>query len=146
MPRAIDHVVHASRDLAAQAEFYRRLGFTLGARNHHPWGTENHIIQFADHFIELISRGPGFRAPVDLDPHTFSFAGFVSQQLEKSEGVSMLAFAIGLNLATVVTQRGNNNIFTPTIKSVEHIRPALNTVLLAKLLKCHSHIIFSFWG
>jgi hypothetical protein len=93
MPRAIDHVVHASRDLAAQAEFYRKLGFALGARNHHPWGTENHIIQFADHFIELISRGPGFRAPVDLDPHTFSFAGFVSQQLEKSEGVSMLALA-----------------------------------------------------
>lgn len=91
MPRAIDHVVHASRDLAAQAEFYRKLGFTLGARNHHPWGTENHIIQFADHFIELISRGPGFRAPVDLDPHTFSFAGFVSQQLEKCESVSMLA-------------------------------------------------------
>ncbi len=93
MPRAIDHVVHASRDLAAQADFYRKLGFTLGARNHHPWGTENHIIQFADHFIELISRGLSFRAPVDLDPHTFSFAGFVSQQLEKSEGVSMLALA-----------------------------------------------------
>lgn len=93
MPRAIDHVVHASRELAAQAEFYRKLGFTLGARNHHPWGTENHIIQFPNHFLELISRGPGFRAPVDLDPHTFSFAGFVSQQLEKSEGVSMLALA-----------------------------------------------------
>jgi catechol 2,3-dioxygenase-like lactoylglutathione lyase family enzyme len=91
MMRAIDHVVHASRDLAAQAAFYRKLGFTLGARNHHPWGTENHIIQFADHFIELISRGAGFRAPVDMDPHTFSFAGFVSQQLEKCEGVSMLA-------------------------------------------------------
>jgi len=93
MPRAIDHVVHASRDLAEQAEFYRKLGFTLGARNHHPWGTENHIIQFADHFVELISRGPGFRAPVDLDPHTFSFAGFISQQLDKCEGVSMLALA-----------------------------------------------------
>jgi hypothetical protein len=26
-----------------------------------------------------------------MDPHTFSFAGFVSQQLEKNEGVSMLA-------------------------------------------------------
>jgi hypothetical protein len=93
MPRAIDHIVHASRDLVAQADFYRKLGFTLGARNHHPWGTENHIIQFPNHFIELISRGPGFRAPVDLDPHIFSFAGFVSQQLEKTEGVSMLAFA-----------------------------------------------------
>ncbi len=93
MPRAIDHIVHASRDLAAHAAFYRKLGFTLGARNHHPWGTENHIIQFGDHFIELISRGPGFRAAIDLDPHVFSFAGFISEQLEKREGVSMLAFA-----------------------------------------------------
>jgi hypothetical protein len=91
MPRAIDHVVHASRDLAAQANFYRRLGFNLGARNHHPWGTENHIIQFSDHFLELIGRGPGFKAPVDLDPHVFSFAGFVTEELARHEGVSMLA-------------------------------------------------------
>lgn len=92
MPRAIDHVVHASRDLGRQAEFYKRLGFTVGARNHHPWGTENHIVQFADHFLELIGQGPGFRAPVDLDPHVFSFAGFVAQELARGEGVSMLAF------------------------------------------------------
>lgn len=91
MPRAIDHVVHAARDLAAQAEFYRRLGFTVGARNHHPWGTENHIVQFPGHFIELIGRGPGFRDPVDLDPHVFSFAGFVSDELKRAEGVSMVA-------------------------------------------------------
>ncbi len=91
MPHAIDHIVHASRDLAAQAEFYRRLGFHVGARNHHPWGTENHIVQFPDHFLELIGRGPGFRAPVDLDPHVFSFAGFVSDELTRAEGVSMLA-------------------------------------------------------
>jgi hypothetical protein len=91
MPRAIDHVVHASRDLGSQAAFYQRLGFNVGARNHHPWGTENHIVQFPDHFLELIGRGPGFKAPVDLDPHVFSFAGFVTQELERHEGVSMLA-------------------------------------------------------
>jgi hypothetical protein len=91
MPRAIDHVVHASRDLAAQATLYQRLGFNVGARNHHPWGTENHIVQFPDHFLELIGRGAGFKAPVDLDPHVFSFAGFVTQELERHEGVSMLA-------------------------------------------------------
>jgi hypothetical protein len=91
MPRAIDHVVHASRDLGQQAEFYKRLGFNVGARNHHPWGTENHIVQFPDHFLELIARGPGFKAPVDLDPHVFSFAGFVTEELAHREGVSMLA-------------------------------------------------------
>ena len=91
MPRAIDHVVHASRDLSQQAALYQRLGFKLGARNHHPWGTENHIIQFPDHFLELIGQGPGFRPPVDLDPHVFSFAGFVAQELARQEGASMLA-------------------------------------------------------
>ncbi|MDB5650407.1 MAG: glyoxalase [Hyphomicrobiales bacterium] len=91
MPRAIDHVVHASRDLAAQADFYTRLGFTLGTRNQHPWGTENHIVQFPGHFIELISKGPGFKTPADLDPHTFSFAGFISSELEHGEGLSLLA-------------------------------------------------------
>ncbi len=91
MPRAIDHVVHASRDLAAQAAFYERLGFNVGARNHHPWGTENHIIQFPGHFLELIGQGAGFKAPVDLDPHVFSFAGFVTQELARHEGVAMLA-------------------------------------------------------
>jgi catechol 2,3-dioxygenase-like lactoylglutathione lyase family enzyme len=41
MPRAIDHLVIAARDLEAQAAFYRRLGFQVGTRNRHPWGTEN---------------------------------------------------------------------------------------------------------
>lgn len=91
MPRAIDHVVHASRDLAATAAFYTRLGFTLGARNHHPWGTENHIVQFPGHFLELIGVGAGFKPPVDLDPHTFSFAGFIAEELARGEGLSMLA-------------------------------------------------------
>ena len=91
MPRAIDHVVHASRDLSQQAEFYKRLGFAVGPRNHHPWGTENHIVQFPDHFVELIGQGPGFKAPVDLDPHVFSFAGFVAEELARGEGISMLA-------------------------------------------------------
>lgn len=100
MPRAIDHVVHASRDLAAQALFYQRLGFTVGARNHHPWGTENHIVQFPDHFLELIGQGPGFRPPVDLDPHVFSFAGFVTQELARREGLSMLALQSRDALAT----------------------------------------------
>ncbi len=91
MLRAIDHVVHASRDLTAQAEFYRRIGFLVGARNQHPWGTENHIVQFDGHFIELIGQGAGFKPPVDLDPHVFSFAGHVAEQLAMGEGVSMLA-------------------------------------------------------
>jgi catechol 2,3-dioxygenase-like lactoylglutathione lyase family enzyme len=36
MARGLDHIIHAVRDLDAAAELYRRLGFTVGARNRHP--------------------------------------------------------------------------------------------------------------
>ena len=46
MPHGLDHIVHAIRDLDAAAESYARAGFTVGARNRHPWGTHNRIVQF----------------------------------------------------------------------------------------------------
>lgn len=55
MPRGLDHIVHAVRDLDAAAEFYRRAGFKVGARNKHPWGTHNHVIQFPGFFIEVLT-------------------------------------------------------------------------------------------
>src|SRR5262249_32002455 len=55
MPRGIDHVVHAVRDLEAAAELYRRLGFTVGARNQHSWGTHNHLVQLPGFFVELLT-------------------------------------------------------------------------------------------
>jgi hypothetical protein len=55
MPRGLDHIVHAVRDLDAAAEFYRRAGFTVGARNAHPWGTHNHIVQLPGFFVEILS-------------------------------------------------------------------------------------------
>src|SRR5207249_11895434 len=55
MPGGLDHVIHAVRDLEAAAELYRRLGFTVGARNRHAWGTHNHLIQFAGFVIELLT-------------------------------------------------------------------------------------------
>ena len=89
MPRAIDHLVIPSRDLAAQAELFRGLGFQVGARNRHPWGTENHIVQFDGAFLELIGLGGGFEPPQGK-PGEFSFAGFVAQYLEAREGLAML--------------------------------------------------------
>jgi catechol 2,3-dioxygenase-like lactoylglutathione lyase family enzyme len=90
MPRAIDHLVIPARDLRAQAELYRRLGFQVGARNRHPWGTENHIVQFDGAFLELIGLGEGFAAPAS-EPGVFSFAGFVASFLARREGLAMLA-------------------------------------------------------
>ncbi|CAN5379224.1 hypothetical protein BH10PSE10_BH10PSE10_17140 [soil metagenome] len=55
MPRGLDHIVHAVSDLDAAAEFYRRAGFTVGARNRHPWGTHNHVVQFPGFFIEILT-------------------------------------------------------------------------------------------
>lgn len=91
MPRGLDHIVHAVLDLDAAAELYRGLGFTVGARNRHPpdWGTENHIIQTPDTFIELL-------AVTDRDgiaphgPRHFSFGAFNRDFLSAGEGLSML--------------------------------------------------------
>lgn len=69
MSRGLDHIVHAVRDLDAAADFYRRLGFTVGARNRHAWGTHNHLIQLPGFFIEVLAvvepeklTGEGFAA------------------------------------------------------------------------------------
>src|SRR5262249_36341220 len=55
IPRGLRHRVHAVRDLEAAAELYRRLGFTVGARNQHSWGTHNHLVQLPGFFIELLT-------------------------------------------------------------------------------------------
>src|ERR1700722_6501796 len=89
MPRAIDHVVIPTLDLAAQATLYRRLGFQVSQRNRHPWGTENHIVQFDGAFLELVGRGEGFAPPAPDDP-VFPFAGFLDQFLRSREGLAML--------------------------------------------------------
>ncbi|MBN8967125.1 MAG: VOC family protein [Rhizobiales bacterium] len=54
-PRGLDHIVHAVRDLDVAAQFYSRAGFQVGARNTHPWGTQNHVVQFDGFFIELLT-------------------------------------------------------------------------------------------
>jgi hypothetical protein len=89
MPRGLDHIVHAVRDLDAAAEFYRRAGFTVGARNRHAWGTHNYIIQFAGVFIELIAIGEPELIRIGA-PGTFSFGAFLRDFLAREEGLAML--------------------------------------------------------
>jgi len=92
LPRVLDHVVHVVRDLDAAAELYRRLGFSVGARNRHPpeWGTHNQIVQLPDVFVELL-------AVADLTgiaPHAeryFSFGAHNRDFLARGEGLSMIA-------------------------------------------------------
>jgi hypothetical protein len=89
MPRGLDHIVHAVRDLDAEADFYRRAGFTVGAQNKHPWGTHNHIVQFPGFFVELLNIGQ----PELIMPHAprlFSFGDFLRSFLARGEGLAML--------------------------------------------------------
>jgi catechol 2,3-dioxygenase-like lactoylglutathione lyase family enzyme len=96
MPRGIDHIVHAVRDLDAAAELYRGLGFTVGARNRHPpeWGTQNHIIQTPDTFIELLAVTDRDRIAPHA-PRQFSFGAFNRDFLNVREGLSMLVLKGG---------------------------------------------------
>jgi catechol 2,3-dioxygenase-like lactoylglutathione lyase family enzyme len=89
LPQGIDHIVHVVRDLDAAGDFYRRLGFTVGARNIHPWGTHNRIVQFKTSFIELLEIGE----PAKIPPHgkrAFSFGAFNRDFVAAREGLSML--------------------------------------------------------
>lgn len=88
MARGLDHIVHAVRDLDAAADLYRRLGFTVGARNRHPWGTHNHIVQMPGFFIELLS----VIEPEKLGEDTISahFGRFNQAFLDVCQGFSLL--------------------------------------------------------
>jgi Glyoxalase-like domain len=89
MPHGLDHIVHAVRDLDAAAEFYASAGFTVGARNRHPWGTHNRIVQLRNCYIEILEVAE----PEKIAPHgahSFSFGAFNRDFLASREGFSML--------------------------------------------------------
>jgi catechol 2,3-dioxygenase-like lactoylglutathione lyase family enzyme len=89
MSRGLDHLVLAVRDLDAAARFYERLGFQVGGRNRHPWGTENRIVQFSGSFLELITVADSAKIPTH-HPRRFSFGAFVQSYLTRREGFAML--------------------------------------------------------
>jgi Glyoxalase-like domain len=90
MGRGIDHLVLATRDLDAAAAHYQAMGFIVGARNRHPWGTENRIVQMHGTFLELITLGDGVEL-AEPEPGTKSFARAVAHQLDvHGDGFAML--------------------------------------------------------
>jgi catechol 2,3-dioxygenase-like lactoylglutathione lyase family enzyme len=88
MARGIDHIVHAVRDLDAAAELYRSLGFTVGARNRHPWGTHNYIVQFPGCFVELLTLAEPDR--LGGDGFSVLFGGYTGDFLTRHEGLALL--------------------------------------------------------
>ncbi|MCO4054581.1 MAG: VOC family protein [Bosea sp.] len=89
MAAGLDHFVLAVHDLEAAAAFYQRLGFTVGARNRHPWGTHNRIVQCPGTFLELITVGEPEKL-VEHAPGRFSFGACVRDFLAAGEGFAML--------------------------------------------------------
>ena len=76
------------RDLDAAAALYRSLGFTVGARNRHPWGTHNYIVQLPGFFIELLTLAE----PNKLGDDGFSrlFGAYNGDFIARHEGLSIL--------------------------------------------------------
>jgi hypothetical protein len=93
MPRGLDHIVHAVRDLDAGAELYRRLGFTVGARNRHSWGTHNQLVQLPGFYVELLTVAE----PEKLGNDGFStlFGRFNQSFLSRQQGLSILLLESG---------------------------------------------------
>lgn len=90
MPRGLDHVVHVVRDLDAAGEVYDLLGFTVGPRNRHPWGTQNRIIQTDGFFMELLEISEPDKI-TEGDSGHFSFGAFNRDFLARNgHGLSML--------------------------------------------------------
>jgi catechol 2,3-dioxygenase-like lactoylglutathione lyase family enzyme len=106
MSRGLDHIVHAVRDLDAAADLYRRLGFTVGARNRHAWGTHNHIVQLPGFFVELLTVAE----PEKLGTDEFSalFGTFNRLFLKQHEGLSLLILESRNAVADAVDFRAAN--------------------------------------
>ena len=92
MPRDIDHLVLAVRDLVAARATYVRMGFTLAPVAHHPFGTKNSVVQLHGGFLELLAvDDPALIA--EPGEGRFSFAAFNRDYLREREGLSMLVLA-----------------------------------------------------
>ena len=90
IPRPIDHVVVAVRDLEAARAVWARLGFTMTPVAHHPFGTANALIQLDGNYIELLAVADPAAIP-EPGEGVYSFAAFNRDFLTRREGASMLA-------------------------------------------------------
>jgi glyoxalase-like protein len=88
VPRGLDHIVHAVRDLDVAADFYRRAGFTVGARNRHAWGTHNHVVQLPGFFIEILTLAEPDK--LGEDGLSRQFGAFNRDAIARGDGFSML--------------------------------------------------------
>jgi catechol 2,3-dioxygenase-like lactoylglutathione lyase family enzyme len=95
MPRALDHVTHVVDDLDGAAEFYRRLGFTVGARNRHSWGTHNRIVQLDGFYLELLAVAEPELIDSDAEHAGLAryFGAFLRDALARGQGLALLVLS-----------------------------------------------------
>ena len=102
MTRGIDHVVHAVHDLDAAASLYERLGFQVGSRNRHPWGTHNRVVQLAGSYVELLTVAEPERIPPH-GPGSFSFGAFNNDFLRHQQGIAMTLATLQMGVLCLFT-------------------------------------------
>ena len=85
MPRDIDHLVLAVRDLDAARATYERLGFTLTPMARHPFGTANSLVQMHGSYLELLAVADPAAIPEPTETR-FSFAAFNRDTLKAAKG------------------------------------------------------------
>ncbi|HSV29226.1 MAG TPA: VOC family protein [Candidatus Omnitrophota bacterium] len=88
----LDHPVIAVRDLDAAAETFRRLGFALTPKGHHPeWGTANCCAMFGQDYVELLAaEGSGAEAE-RVRAFTAKGEGMIGLSLSTQDGAAAVA-------------------------------------------------------
>src|SRR5436305_15330443 len=92
MPRALDHIVHAVVDLDGAAAFYRKLGFTVGARTRHSWGTHNYLVQLDGFYVEILTVAEPELIERDAEHAGLAryFGAFHRDAIARGQGLTML--------------------------------------------------------
>jgi catechol 2,3-dioxygenase-like lactoylglutathione lyase family enzyme len=159
MTRGLDHIVHAVRDLDAAAARYRELGFTVGARNRHPWGTHNHIVQFPGFFIELLTLAE----PDKMGGDVFSqnFGEYNRDFAARYEGLSMLvlesrdsagdvaafdAAGIGASVSTRFDREGKRPDGSPVHVAFSLAFARDKAARDIRFFTCQQHFPENFWN
>lgn len=89
-PLGLEHPLVVSNNLDALADRFRAMGFAPTRKGYHPWGTATQLVLFPDNFIELM--GIDDRSLIDEpSPGGFRFGRFIADQLNRREGIAMLA-------------------------------------------------------
>ena len=153
MPRSIDHLVFALKDLQKGKQFFTQLGFTSAPLGIHPFGTGNHNVFFDQSFIELLGILDENKI-VPHQPEQFSFSAFNQNFLQEKEGVSMIVIqtkdakadyhrltAAGLSCSTPFHFSRGNQLADGSIVEVGFTTSFFQSDLLPKLafFVCQHH-------